>query len=248
MPTRLSAFRQIQGAIRERDFAVGISFLEVLAQNPIPPPNKNGVVLWAPENLVRLARRAVQSDQDRIFLLRVMRAFVSPATVADEASPNRVTAQHVGTLISNINLLVESGRLRVIEDADARLEALLEEVFPRSLFGIALSPEQNFVARYVGAVFTWAKRTGKAILEGGERVINEVGSLITSLRIPERTTEIRNQKKAWSGDLLATIGISENKKWFVVIAIAAASPFIPAAAPLATAFGVIGFWLAFTDP
>jgi hypothetical protein len=234
-------------AMRDREFAVGISFLEVLSQQPLTPRPETGFVFWVPENLVRLVQAARDSEAHRTFLLRVMRSFVSPSRAGDEASPSRITSQHVATLLDNIDRLFKYGQLQVITDADARVEALLEDEFPRAQFGITLSPEQNFVTRYLGAVFSWSKRTGKAILESGERVVNHVGAAIASLRIPERTTKFRTEKKALFDEALATIGVSANKKWFVVLAIGASTPFI-ASASLAAAIGVAGFWLALTDP
>lgn len=247
MATRSSVIGLLSQAMRGREFAVGISFLEFLSQQPITPRPQTGFVFWVPENLVRLAKAARDSAAHRTFLLRVMRSFVSPSGAGDEASPNRITPQHVVTLLDNIERLLEFGQLRVITETDARVEALLEDLFPRAQFGITLSPEQNFVTRYLGAVFNWSKKTGKAILEGGERVVNHVGAAIASLRIPERTTKFRTEKKALFDEALATIGVSENKKWFVVLAIGASTPFI-ASAPLAAAIGVAGFWLALTDP
>jgi uncharacterized membrane protein len=244
----LDQSRELGIAMTRREFAVGISFLEVLARATIPPLASPGWLLWAPENFLRLVSRAQANEVDRLFLLRVMRSFVSPAFVGDEASPNRITQEDVGQLIKNILFLFESGRLRTIEETDPYLEDLLEGVFPRSSFRIELSPEQNFVARYVGAVLGWSKRTGKAILEGGERVINHMGSMIASLRIPERTGKLLEAKERLSTELLAEFGISKSTTKIVAMASAVGGAFLSAATPLGAAVGVIGLWLSFTDP
>jgi len=148
----------------------------------------------------------------------------------------------------NIHVLVESGRLRVIEEIDERLESRLEDVFPRSLFGVRLSPEQNFVSRYVGSVLRWSRKTGKAILEGGERVINHLGSWIGSLRIPDRTRGVLEAKEQLSTELLAEFGISKSTKKIVGIATATVGAFLAVTSPLGPAVGLLGLMITFTDP
>jgi hypothetical protein len=177
-----------------------------------------------------------------------MRAFVTHNAPGDEGSPSRVTQNHVDVLIENLRLLSASGHLRVIEETDPRLEEILEQVFPRSLFAIELSPEQNFVARYVGTVLRWSKKTGKGILEGGERVINHIGSAIASLRIPERTTTFFEEKEKLATEFLGEFGISKTTKKIIGITTATAAVFLAPTAPIAAAVGLTGLLISYTDP
>lgn len=248
MATRGGIIYRLLRAMRSQEFAVGISFLEVLAQQAIQPRRPPRVMLWVPANLVQLAQRAQSSDFHRVFLLRVMRAFVSHSAPGDEGSPSRVTQNHVNVLIRNLGLLSDSGHLRVIEETDARLEEALEQAFPRSLFAIELSAEQNFVARYVGAVLRWSKKTGKGILEGGERVINHIGSTIASLRIPERTKAFFEEKERLATELLGEFGISKTTKKIIAITTSTAGVFLAPTVPIAAAIGLTGLLISYTDP
>jgi hypothetical protein len=248
MATRSDVISRLKRAMGGREFAIGLSFLELLAQQPVPKPRLPKLLFWAPENLLVLARLAESSERHRVFLLRVMRSFVSPSAPGDETSPNRITSQHVDVLIANLKLLVKTGRLRAIVETDPRLEDLLEQVFPRTQFGISLSPEQNFVARYVSSVLRWSKKTGKAFLEAGERVINHVGSVIGSLRIPDRVAGLLEAKEKFALELLGELGISKTTKKLISIATAAIGAIAVPAAPLAGAAALVGFWIALTDP
>lgn len=248
MATRAGVSGRLLRAMRSRDFAVGVSFLEVLAQQTIKLSGSPRLILWVPVNLVQLAEQARRSGLHRFFLLRVMRSFVTPIAPLDEGSPSRITENHVDVLLRNLQLLSESGHLRVIDETDPGLEGILEEVFPRSLFAIELSPEQNFAARYVGAVLRWSKKTGKGILEGGERVINHIGSTIASFRIPERTTAFFEEKEKLATEFLAEFGISKTTKKIIGITTATAGVFLAPTAPIAAAVGLTGLLITYTDP
>jgi hypothetical protein len=133
-------------------------------------------------------------------------------------------------------------QFRVIPDEDSpELRRLLLDVLPDHALPKGLSARAGAtVRRYFTTVLGYSQRTGKAILTRGRNFVRFVRDKVTEIEFPAKADDMVAKKARFGARLFPFKG-GKATKWFIVVALGAASFSSPAAGGVALA-------LAFTDP